>query len=40
MTHEELRDLYELYALGALDPGEKAEIEEHLARGCVECKRE
>lgn len=38
MTHEELRDLYELYALGALDTEEKAEIEEHLARGCVECK--
>jgi anti-sigma-K factor RskA len=38
MTHGELSDLYELYALGALEPEEKAEIEEHLARGCEECK--
>src|SRR5579871_6295044 len=37
MTHEELNELYELYALGLLDPGEKEEIDEHLARGCPEC---
>ena len=38
MTHDELRDLYELYALGVLDAGERAEIEEHLAQKCPECK--
>ncbi len=38
MTHEELSDLYELYALGALTPAEKIEIDEHLGRGCVECR--
>jgi hypothetical protein len=39
MNCEELKDLYELYALGVLDAGEKAEIDEHLARGCANCKR-
>jgi anti-sigma-K factor RskA len=38
MTHEELSDLYELYALGVLDPPERVELEEHLARNCPECK--
>ena len=38
MTHEELSDLYELYALGALTPDERAEIEEHLGRGCADCR--
>jgi anti-sigma-K factor RskA len=38
MTHDELGDLYELYALGVLDPEERAEIEEHLAQKCPECK--
>jgi hypothetical protein len=37
MTHEELSEMYELYALGVLDSDEKIEIEEHLARGCQEC---
>ncbi|HLJ51566.1 MAG TPA: anti-sigma factor [Bryobacteraceae bacterium] len=37
MTHEELRDLYELYVLGVLEQDEKAEIEGHLSRGCEEC---
>jgi anti-sigma-K factor RskA len=37
MSHEELADLYELYALGVLDREESAEIEEHLARACPEC---
>ncbi len=38
MTHEEMRELYELYALGVLEPEEKAEMEEHLARNCPVCK--
>lgn len=38
MTHEELSDLYELYALGTLTPDERTEIEEHLGRGCAECR--
>ncbi len=37
MTHEELSEMYELYALGVLDSDEKIEIEEHLERGCKEC---
>jgi hypothetical protein len=38
MTHEELNDLYELYALGVLDGEERAELEEHLAQKCPQCK--
>jgi len=38
MTHGDLSGLYELYALGALEPAEQTEIEEHLARNCEECK--
>ncbi len=37
MTHEELRDLYELYLLGVLEQDEKTEIDGHLSRGCAEC---
>jgi hypothetical protein len=37
MTHEELREVYELYALGVLASDERIEIDEHLARGCPEC---
>jgi hypothetical protein len=37
MTHEELSEIYELYALGVLASDEKSEIDEHLARGCPEC---
>jgi anti-sigma-K factor RskA len=37
MTHQEMRDYYELYALGLLDSEEKQEIEEHLANACPEC---
>src|SRR6266536_2808655 len=40
MTHEELRDQYELYALGVADEAERAEIREHLARGCEVCMSE
>jgi anti-sigma-K factor RskA len=39
MSCDELRDQYELYALGALEPGERSELEEHLRREgdpCVE----
>lgn len=39
MNCQELKDLYELYALGVLEAAEKAEIEAHLARGCENCKR-
>jgi anti-sigma-K factor RskA len=37
MTCEELRDSFELYALGVLEKEESAEIEAHLARGCDHC---
>jgi anti-sigma-K factor RskA len=39
MTCEDLRDSYELYALGLLDGEEKREIDEHLARNCVDCQK-
>jgi len=39
MNCQDLRDMYELYALGVLEGGEKAEIEEHLGRGCETCRR-
>jgi|SRR5580704_11059378 hypothetical protein len=38
MTCEELREAYELYALGLSDGDEAAEIESHLARGCDTCR--
>ena len=38
MTHDELRDLYELYVLGVLDAEEKSELEQHLADNCVQCQ--
>lgn len=38
ISHEELRDHYELYALGLLEPGpEKDAIDEHMTSGCAEC---
>ena len=37
MNCEELRDDYELYALGTLDGEERDEIARHLARGCDNC---
>ena len=37
MTCDELRDEYELYALGMADDPEKAELREHLHRGCTTC---
>jgi anti-sigma-K factor RskA len=39
MSCQELRDMYELYALGVLEGEEKAEIEAHLDRGCESCQR-
>lgn len=38
MNHTEMRDLYELYALGVLEPEERAEIDEHLGTGCEVCR--
>ncbi len=38
MTCQELEDLFELYALGVLEPAEKSEIDAHLARGCDHCQ--
>lgn len=37
MTHEELAEMYEFYALGVLAPEEKSEIDEHIGRGCDTC---
>src|SRR5689334_4893368 len=37
MNCDELRDQYELYALGALDPEERAELEAHLRRDGDPC---
>lgn len=37
MTHEELSELYELYALGVLEPEERTELEQHLSRNCPQC---
>lgn len=39
MSCEELQDLYELYTLGLLDPEERVELDEHLARECPECSK-
>lgn len=36
---DQFRDLMEAYALGALDPDERAGVEDHLATGCVECAK-
>ena len=37
MTCQELQEMFELYALGALEADEKVEIQTHLARGCEDC---
>jgi anti-sigma-K factor RskA len=39
MSCQELQEMYELYALGVLEGEEKAEIDEHLGRGCENCRR-
>lgn len=38
MTHAEMDELYDLYALGVLEPELAAEIDEHLARQCAYCQ--
>ena len=38
MNHQELSELYELYALGLLEPEERIELERHLAEDCVQCR--
>lgn len=38
MSHEELLDLAEIYALGALDGDELAAYQAHLATGCAQCQ--
>ncbi len=37
MNCEELKDLYELYAMGVVDAAEKRAIDEHLANSCPVC---
>jgi len=37
MNCDELREFYELYALGVADEPERGEIREHLHRGCEVC---
>lgn len=37
MKCDELRDEYELYALGLADEPERSELREHLQRGCETC---
>lgn len=39
MTCEDLRDSYELYALGLLEGEEKREIDTHLSRNCADCQK-
>jgi len=36
---DQFRELLEAYALGALDPEERAALEAHLAAGCAECAK-
>jgi hypothetical protein len=40
MNHEELRDHYELYAIGVAGEPERTEIRGHLSRGCEVCMTE
>src|SRR5579863_6563451 len=40
MNHTELRDHYELYALGLAEEAERDEIRAHLDRGCEVCMSE
>ena len=39
MTCEERQELLELYTLGALEAGDREEIDQHLAAGCERCTR-
>ena len=36
---DQFRELIEAYALGALDPEERASLEAHFASGCAECSK-
>jgi anti-sigma-K factor RskA len=36
---DQFREMYEAYALGALDPPEGVALEAHLATGCAECAK-
>ena len=36
---DQFREMFEAYALGALDAPERAALEAHLATGCAECAR-
>jgi len=38
VSHEELLDLADVYALGALDGDELAQFQAHLSSGCPECR--
>jgi anti-sigma-K factor RskA len=38
MTHAEMNELYELYALGVLEVGPASEIERHLDEQCGHCR--
>ena len=38
MSCDELKDLYDVYALGALDAAERPGLEEHLDRNCPACR--
>ncbi len=40
MTHREMDELYELYALGVLEEPESAEIHQHLDEGCAYCSEQ
>jgi anti-sigma-K factor RskA len=40
MTHDEIQADLSAFALGALDPDEQREVEQHLAGGCVACRGE
>jgi anti-sigma-K factor RskA len=39
MSHDEWLAQAEIYALGALDGGERLDFEEHLSSGCPDCTR-
>jgi hypothetical protein len=40
MSHEQMRELYFLHALGLLEGEERGEIERHLAENCATCASE
>ena len=36
---DQFREMFEGYALGALDAGERAALDAHLAAGCKDCAK-